>query len=216
MITQRRSYTSPARAAEAAHTRARIVDAASELFVRDGYAATPLRAIAERAGVSIQSVHLAGSKAALLIAAFERTFAGDEGHHSLLDRPALAAIVAEPDTDVALDRYVAFLVDANHRSARITRALRAAADADPQARTAYDDLEARRARDMRLGAELFVERGIIPRDAAQHTADVLGYLTGPDAYLHFVEHAGWALDPYARWLAAAIRSLIIAPADHWT
>jgi AcrR family transcriptional regulator len=210
-MTQRRSYTSPARAAEAAQTRARIVDAAGELFIRDGYAATPMRAIAERAGVSLQSVHLAGSKASLLIAAFERTFAGDEGRHSLLDRPAMAAIVAEPDTGLALDRYVAFLVDANHRSAHLTRALRAAADADPQARAAFDDLEARRARDMRLGAELFVGRGLVSHDAAQRTADVLGYLTGPEGYLHFVEHAGWALDAYAAWLGAAIRSLILAP-----
>ncbi len=126
----RRRYSSPLREAEAARTRARIVDAAGELFVRDGYAATPLRAIAERAGVSIQSVHLAGPKAALLIAAFERTFAGDEGRHSLLERPELAEIVAEPDPAVVLDRYVAFLVDANQRASGIVHAMRAAADAD--------------------------------------------------------------------------------------
>ncbi|WP_150462356.1 TetR/AcrR family transcriptional regulator [Nesterenkonia ebinurensis] len=203
----RRSYSSPLRAADAAQTRARIVDAAAELFVRDGYAATPMRAIAQRAGVSVQSVHLAGPKSALLIAAFERAFAGDEGRHSLLERPAIAAIVAEPDPGVLLDRYVEFLVEANRRAAGIIHALRAAADADPQARAAYDDLEQRRARDMRMGAELFVERGLVAPEDLQRTADVLGYLTGPEAYLHFVESAGWSLDAYAAWLRESLGML---------
>lgn len=202
-----RRYSSPLREAEAARTRARIVDAAGELFVRDGYAATPMRAIAERAGVSVQSVHLAGPKAALLIAAFERTFAGDEGRHSLLERPELREIVAEPDVAVALERYVAFLVDANRRAAGIIHAMRAAADADAAVRAAHDDLEQRRRRDMLLGADLFVERGLVAPERRHVTADVLGYVTSPDAYRHFVEDCGWSLEAYAAWLAAELRAL---------
>lgn len=204
----RRRYSSPLREAEAARTRTRIVEAAGELFVRDGYAATPMRAIAERAGVSIQSVHLAGPKAALLIAAFERSFAGDEGRHSLLERPELQSIVAEPDAEVALGRYVEFLVDANQRAAGIIHAMRAAADADAQVREAYEDLEQRRRRDMLLGADLLVTRGLVDAGRRQEVADVFGYLTWPESYQYFVEESGWSLEAYTAWLGDAIRTLL--------
>ncbi len=78
-----RSYHTPRRQADAAATRANIIDAAARLFIRDGYVATSLKAIAAEADVSVPTVHANGPKHALLIAAFERTFAGDEGRHSL-------------------------------------------------------------------------------------------------------------------------------------
>ncbi len=59
MSDSRRSYHSPLRKQEAANTRARVLDAAAELFGRDGYALTSMQAIAELAGVSVQTVNLA-------------------------------------------------------------------------------------------------------------------------------------------------------------
>ena len=201
-----RAYRSPRREAEAAATRARIVDAAGELFVRDGYVATSMKAIAA-AGVSAPTVHLNGPKHALLIAAFERAFAGDEGRHSLTERPALQAIIAEPDTDAALAAYAAFLADANARAAGLMRAMALAADADPGAREAVIDLEHRRRRDMMLGAGFLVQRGLVPPDQQERAAHLLGLYTGPDAYLHLVDQGGWTREQYEEWLRGAIRSL---------
>lgn len=92
----------------------------------------PLRAIVAEAGVSVQSVHLAGPKSSLVLAAWEHAFAGDEGAHSLLQRPAMAQMLAELDSAVALSHFVAFIVEANARGAGFWRAMRTAADADPQ------------------------------------------------------------------------------------
>ena len=206
-----RGYSSPTREAEAAATRARIVDAAALLFTRDGYAATPLRAIADQAGVSVQSVHLAGPKSALLIAAFERTFAGDEGRHPLYERPEMAAIIAEPDTVVAIGLYARFITAANERSASIVRAMHAAADADPVARAAAADLDERRRRDVMHGAMLFVARGMVPADDAGRVADILGFLTAPESYLYFVQGSGWTADRYCAWLEHGIHDLVRSP-----
>lgn len=205
-----RGYRSPLREAEAAATRARIVDAAGRLFVRDGYTATSMKAIAAEAGVSVPTVHLNGPKHALLIAAFERTFAGDEGRHSLTERPALAGIIREPDDRTAMTRYAAFLAEANERAAGIIHALTLAADADEGARAAYLDLEERRRRDMLLGAGFFVQRGLLPPARQQWAADLLGLLTGPDAYLHLVGTCGWPRADYEAWLVDAFHELIRA------
>jgi AcrR family transcriptional regulator len=209
-MSSTRSYSSPTRQAEAAATRSRIVDAAARLFTRDGYAATPLRAIAVEAGVSVQSVHLAGPKASLLIAAFERSFAGDEGRHPLYERPEIQAIVAEADTEKAIDLYVDFIARANERSAAIVRAMKAAADADPTAREAVDDLDQRRRSEMSYAAMLFVQRGLTTAERAPYLADVLGYLTAPESYHYFVHDTHWSVDTYATWLGRSIRDAVRA------
>jgi len=199
-----RSYHSPQRRADAAATRANIVDAAGRLFIRDGYVATSIKAIAAEAGVSVPTVHLNGPKHALLIAAFERTFAGDEGRHSLAERPALIEIMSEPDTDTAIARYVDFLIDANQRSAGIVRAMLAAADSDDEVRAAYLDLEQRRHRDMTIAAGWFLDRGRIRADQVALAADVLGLLTGPDPWTHFTVVRGWDVASYRVWLIAQL------------
>ncbi|MDQ1123638.1 TetR/AcrR family transcriptional regulator [Microbacterium trichothecenolyticum] len=199
-----RSYHSPQRQADAAATRANIVDAAGRLFVTDGYVATSIKAIAAEAGVSIPTVHLNGPKHALLIAAFERSFAGDEGRHSLAERPELRAIMGEPDTDTAIARYVDFLIEANQRSAAIVRAMLAAADSDPEVRVAYLDLEMRRHRDMTIAAGWFLQRERIRVDQVAIAADVLGLVTGPDPWTHFTVARGWDVDAYRSWLTAQL------------
>lgn len=205
-----RSYQSPKRQADAAATRANIVDAAARLFVKDGYVATSIKAIAAEAGVSIPTVHLNGPKHALLIAAFERTFAGDEGRHSLAERPELVAIMGEPDTDTAIERYVDFLIEANQRSAAVVRAMLAAADSDPDVRAAYLDLEMRRHRDMTIAAGWFLQRGRIRVDQVAIAADVLGLITGPDPWTHFTVVRGWDVAAYRSWLTGQLVRL----ADH--
>lgn len=202
-----RAYHSPQRQAEAAATRATIVDAAARLFVRDGYVATSVKAIAAEAGVSVPTVHLNGPKHALLIAAFERTFAGDEGRHSLSERPELVAIMGEPDTDTAIARYVDYLIDANQRSAAIMRAMLAASDSDPAVRAAYLDLETRRHRDMTIAAGWFLQRGRIRVDQLVRAADILGLITGPDSWTHFVVARGWDVETFRSWLVAQLTRL---------
>jgi AcrR family transcriptional regulator len=206
-----RTYNSPRREAEAAETRTRILDASATLFIRDGYSATPLRAIAEEAGVSLQSVNLAGPKSALLLAAFERAFAGTEGSESLSERPEMREIIATPDPDAAIELYIAFLATANERAAAIWAAFMAAADADPAVRETAAALEARRMDDMRLGAGFFVQRGLISPDRLDDAADVLGFLTSAPTYLYFVEQRGWPRARYEAWLRRALERLLLHP-----
>lgn len=205
-----RSYISPLRAAEAARTRARIVEAAGVLFARDGYAATTMKAIAAEAGVSVQSVHLAGPKAALLIAAFETAFAGDEGAHSLSERPAMAQIMAQADTDAALGAWLDYVAAANGRTAPLSRAMRTAGEIDETAHDAVVDLDARRRRDMRIAADWAASRGLVAPERVEAAADEISFIVGPEAFEFFVDRAGWSVESYRAWLESSLRSLLAA------
>jgi AcrR family transcriptional regulator len=68
-VKPRRSYESPRRTEQARATRVAVLDAARDLFVGRGFVATTVQAIADRAGVSPETVYAAfRSKRALLSA----------------------------------------------------------------------------------------------------------------------------------------------------
>lgn len=208
-----RAYSSPRRAAEAVRTRALILDATALLCSRDGYTATTLKAIAAEAGVSVQSVTAAGTKAALLVAAFERAFSGTEGRESLADRPDVAAIMGQPDTAEALRQYLDYVADANRRTSGIVRAMEAAAQVDATAASALADLEQRRRGDMSLAAGWFAQRGLIPPADIPRVADELGYVVGGEAYAYFVVLRGWSDAEYRAWLGRSLAPYL-APSTH--
>src|SRR5687768_10672498 len=73
-----RRYDRRLRAQRAAQTRRRIVDVAITAFAARGYAATTMRDLAVRAGVSVDTVHANGPKSSLLQAAVRVALFGVE------------------------------------------------------------------------------------------------------------------------------------------
>jgi AcrR family transcriptional regulator len=95
MTTVKRSYRSPRRREQADATRRLILRAALELFTERGFAETSIRAVAERADVSDQTIYKAfGDKVGLLYhAGLEYIETGGGGE----DAEFLAALAGEPD-----------------------------------------------------------------------------------------------------------------------
>src|SRR6476646_1350681 len=118
----RRAYRSTLRAEQAGETRRRLLAAAGACFAERGYAGTPLKAIAERAGVSVETVQLNGPKADLLLGAYEQLFAGEEGRLSLLEREAVRPILELADPAALVAAMVDFLASANAQSAALAAA----------------------------------------------------------------------------------------------
>lgn len=203
-----RSYSSPLRQAEAGRTRTAILDAAAALFAREGYPATTMKDIAREAGVSVQSVHLAGPKAALLIAAFERAFAGDEGRHSLSERPAMAEIMSRADPHDAMRGWLDYVADANERTAGLVAAMTVAAGTDAAAAAAVADLDARRRSDIGLAARWLMARGLLAPGETEQATDELSHLVGPETYAFFVTRSRWSRAAYRRWLEVTLLGLL--------
>ena len=94
----RREYRSELRSQQADQTRARVAQAAADLFVRDGYAATSINGVARAAGVSAQTVYnIFGTKAAVLKAAYDIALVGDADPVPLAERADVRALYADPD-----------------------------------------------------------------------------------------------------------------------
>src|SRR3954470_10554043 len=86
MTEGKRVYRSALRAEQAHRTRAAVLDAATRCFLEKGYAATTMKDVAARAGVSVQTVFGQGTKAALLLACVDRAVVGDDEESPLAQR----------------------------------------------------------------------------------------------------------------------------------
>lgn len=197
-----RTYRSELRSAQAAQTRERVLHASARLFAAHGYQATTFAAIAREAGVSTETVKAAGSKAALLIAAFELTFAGTEGAESLTDTEAGAGVVALPD-EVFLAAVIDRIVDANARGHALWTVLLGAAGSDELVAGALQVMLTRRRADYRLLVSELARRGVIPAPSDE-LADELSFLMSPEGYQQLVSQSGWSRSRYTRWIAERV------------
>jgi AcrR family transcriptional regulator len=125
------------RAAAAAETRQAILQAAKEEFGTRGWAATTIRSIAARAGVSPKTIEwLFATKAALLEATLVSVSTGqvdtiDGLRHDLVERvEATRDMERAPDAATMLDLVVAAMSEANVRGGQLFCAVEAAVASD--------------------------------------------------------------------------------------
>src|ERR1044072_3829372 len=97
-VKDRRKYSSAVREEQAARTRARLLDAASELLLQRGYARTTMKDIAVQAHVARDTVHaIFGSKARVLTALIDHRLVPDGSVANVRQRPDSPAIQNEPE-----------------------------------------------------------------------------------------------------------------------
>lgn len=209
----RRTYTSDLRAEQAARTRERVVRAAAAELGEHGYERTTLARVAERAGVSLETVKAHGPKRALLLAAFEVTFAGTEGRESLAARPEGRAVVATEDPRAFLDGLVDLVATANERAAGLWSAFVTAARSDDAVAGELAALLDRRRADLRASVDLLAAHEFTLHGPRERAAETLSYLVAPESYAHFVVGAGWSRAAYRAWLRDAVVRLVAAPPE---
>ena len=197
--TSPRAYRSTLREQQAQATRRRVLDAAALEFSRHGYASTTLSGIARVAGVSVETVKGAGSKAELLVGAFETSFSGSEAAPSLTDTEVGTGLLELPD-EAFLDGMLAGLTLANSRGFALWTVVLGAALSDDVVKTALDEILARRRADYRMAVQELMRRGVAAAsiDVAA-AADELSFLLSPEGYQQLVAQSGWAPERYTAW-----------------
>lgn len=189
-------------------TRRRIVEAARELFVQQGYGATTLRQVAVRAGVAVQTIYFAfGNKRALLKEVTDVTIAGDYEPVATMDRSWFRRALAAETADEQLRLHVSGTRAILERVAPITEMLRAATSADPKIAELWDTGTDPRFTVHGEAAKTMVTKPRIRSEVtAEHAADLLFGLLSPELYLLFVRDRGWPPDQWERWAYDTLHS----------
>lgn len=193
----------PRREAAARRTRAALVQAAAELFVERGYAATTVVQIAERAGVARPTVFTSvpGGKPELLKLARDHALAGDDEPVPVSQRPWIRAAMAPDDPAEVLRRQAGNYRVVNDRAARLELELAAAARGDAQLGELSAASRAQRRAGTGFVVRRLVELGGVAPDRAEEAADTVYALSGPQVYWLLVHDRGWTADRYETWLA---------------
>src|SRR6266496_4279280 len=141
----KRQYRSTRRLEQANETRLRIIGAAHDLFIREGYGRTTIAEVARAAGVAVETVYAAyRNKPTLLRHVWYATFRGDEEDVRLLDRPEIRAVLAEPDLATRLRAHAALYSPVFRRFTPLLRALQGAAASETEASAMLAEFDERR------------------------------------------------------------------------
>ncbi len=203
----------PSRRARADATRARIISAAYELFCSVGYAATTMKAIAERAGVAVQTVYFVfHTKPALLSAVTEDTAAGEAEPLPVGLRPWYDEALETLDGRRSLALLVENGVDIYTRVAPLAHAIREAALVDPDVDALWSQISVRRKTAMGQQILALRDHAQLRRDLETSQAtDILHALLSHETYLDLVQRSGWKVEPFKAWIYQSLCQLLLAP-----
>lgn len=207
-VKPRRRYESPRRQQQAAQTRADILAAAGTLFRDRGYAGTSMQEIATEAGVVVETIYRSfGSKGGLFRAVVEAVLAGGASRAEVAveQRPAIRAVISEPDPRRQVARYAATQPGIHRRSGELLRALHAAAPTDPDLQRLWDEMEAWRHSGQSRFVQMLAEQGSLrPERPVEELCDIVWTLCSLAVHDLLVLGRGWDYDRYEAWLAAAL------------
>ncbi|HEX2080288.1 MAG TPA: helix-turn-helix domain-containing protein [Longimicrobium sp.] len=205
MVEARDSETGRLADQHAAVTRRTILRAARELFRERGYGATTTKALAERAGVAVQTIYSnfgskAGVASALVELAIEESGLG-----------ALAARLPDVrDPGEAIELIVGIRRRLRERAGETIAAMREGAAIEPALRSAWEEGRRQRRTGQIMLMRRLEEQGALADGLdATRAADIAGALTADEVADVLVEQGGWSYDEYEAWLVASLKRLLL-------
>lgn len=205
-----RRYDNSGRSDAARASRRRVLEAARDLFVANGYARTTIAQIARAGGVSPQTVYSAfGGKATLLKGAYDITLAGDDEDVPMRDRPEFQRLGKATTTGELLTSYAALVRSIQTRLRPMLPLIYGTRAVEPD----LDELALTAAQERRYGARAFamhaVSNGYLRAGLdADIVADLIWVLNAPETYLLLTASGGLDDDGYQRWIEDALRAAL--------
>jgi AcrR family transcriptional regulator len=184
-----------------------VMDAAFELMVERGYAATTMTAIADHAGVAERTVYnLFGTKTGLMLATIRDRTMGGASKSLIADHQHMRSL----EDPIAIIR---FAVETNHRVARraisLFQVAYQAAGVEPEVADALAELEEFRFRHQGEVVDVLKEKGFLRSDIpSEHLKRGFWLVGGPEIVIKAM-NAGWDLDTYSSWLLVTLAGLLL-------
>jgi AcrR family transcriptional regulator len=200
------------RAARVADTEERILAAARGLFLRDGYAATTLAAVADAARVGHRTVYVRfGTKAALIKRVVDVAVAGDTRPIDVVSRDWFQAALTAPSRAERVAAYASASAGLMARAGDLIAIAQQAEPVEPAIAAA-----ARAGREgtrdaVRLFCTKLRDDGLLPAGSdLTWLAGTASLLSQAQTYLLGRDTLGWTSDQYQQWLASTLSRLIAA------
>jgi AcrR family transcriptional regulator len=208
-VNSSRRYDSARRAEQARQTRAAIIEASQRLFLRDGFAATTIVAIAAEARVSVETIYKAfGGKPGLVRAICHAALAGEGPVPAEARSDKLQ--LREPDPRRIVRGWGELTVEVAPRIAPIMLLVRAAAAADPEMAGLLAEIDAARLSRMTANARNLAAAGHLRHDiTVEQAGEVMWTYSSPELYELLVVKRGWPAGRYGAFIAEAMIAALL-------
>lgn len=192
------------------------MDAAASLFLEQGYAATTLAQVAERAGVAVQTLYFhVGNKRTLLKEVVDLAAAGDDEPVPVLERPWVEEMRQESDPRRVIALWVDYGRDLFVRVAPVMGMVRDAATSEPEAAAQLAENEAQRLVAFALLPTLLADRGALREGLGiEEATDLVFALNSIEVYLLLTQVRGWTPQRWGAWLVPTLEASLLAPESH--
>ena len=198
-----RRYRSQLREQQTEQTRRAVVQAAHDLFVANGWAATGMREVAATAGVALETVYSHfSSKRGLLRAVADAALVGDDAPVPLAQRPEFLAM-GNGRRRVRIQAAARLVTAIQLRTGAVLKLLREGAPADDEIAEMLQATRELQRQDVATALGLILSR---PPTAAER--DGVWAIVSPEVYLLLIEESGWAPEQYEAWVAATLEGVI--------
>ena len=210
-VNPKRAYDSARRREQARQTRAAIIDAARRRFLDAGFAATTVAAIANEAGVAVDTVYKAfGGKPGLVSAICQEALTGEGPVPAETRSDAMQA--TERDPREIIRGWGTLTTEVAPRIAPILLLVRAAATADPEMARLQSQLNAQRLERMTHNARNLANAGGLRAGVTvKHAGEILWTYSSPELYELLVLTRRWPLDDYGKFIADAMIAALLEP-----
>ena len=209
IVKPRRSYSSSRRSAQAADTRAAVIEAAKQTFMRDGWQKATIVAVAERAGVSPETVY-AGfrNKRTLLQEAITAAVRGPAPQTPLMQQAGPRAVLEASDQRQQLTLFVADIGGILERVAPMMAVLRTAAETEPELADHYAALHLGRRQNFERVVDALLRNGPLRVDRDTAVASI-ARLTSPELFLLVTRVEAVSPAQYRDWLLETLTALLL-------
>jgi AcrR family transcriptional regulator len=170
-----------------------------------------MAAIADTAGVSVETIYLSiGGKATLVRFLIETALSGTDEPVPPHKRKGVNEIHAERDAQRKLELFARMVRPMLERLAPISQVVVEAAPADSELSSLVAELQQRHAGSMRLVVEHLSEAGCLRQSISKEIArDVMWAMNSPEFYRLLVIGRGWTGEMFEKWLADAWQRLLL-------
>lgn len=207
----KRAYNSSRRQEQARLTRRQIVEAARKLFIERGYAGATLDAIAQQAGVAVETVYASfRNKRAILAKLVDISVVGDDEPVPLLQRAGPQAVQKETDQRRQIEMFAQDIYEIMSRMAPLFEVMRTAAKTEPDIHEMLKKILNSRLQGMGefikfLSANGPLRKGLTRAEAAES----VWALTSAEEFTLLIVDRGWSAEQYKGWLAETLERVLL-------
>ena len=200
------------RGEKALATRRRILEAARELFIARGFAATTIEEIASHAGVAVQTIYFVfGNKRTVLKELVDISCAGEDDPVPPLERPWVRKVLAAPDARTQISLYVKSIRRIHERVSPVLEVVRKAAASDPDVAELWEQNKRHRLDVHSYVVGLLADAGALRSglDVTQ-AIDIAYGLLSQELFSVMVNDRRWTASRWAKWAHESLSAQLLA------